>query len=261
MKRYIDLHAHPFKEYFQDPEAIIEESNKEGITRMFIVGTSLKDSEEVKEISKKYNYTFPIIGIHPNNSTNRDDLIELRNLVDDSIVGIGEIGFDFHYNDSPSKEEQEFFLRYQIELALEFKLPIIIHSRDSIVETFNILKEYKEKNTNMTIVLHSYSAGPNWVNKFLSLGAYLSFSGIVTFKNAKLMQDALKLTPIERLFYETDTPYLSPVPMRGKVNKPHYAIHTANFIAELKGIKVEELNKQVNENIESVFNLKKEKYG
>lgn len=261
MKKYIDLHAHPFKEYFEFPETIIEESYDLGITRIFIVGTSLKDSKEVKEISSKYNYTFPVIGIHPNSATNQDDLIELRKLVDDSIVAIGEIGFDFHYSDSPPKKEQEYFFRYQIELALEFQIPVIIHCRDATIETFNILKEYKDKNKNMKIVLHSYSSGPEWVEKFLNIGAYLSYSGVVTFKNAKETQEALQLTPIERLFYETDTPYLSPTPVRGKTNKPHHAIYTASFISQLKGISIEELNKQVNKNIELIFNLKKEKYG
>ncbi|MGL6125095.1 MAG: TatD family hydrolase [Metamycoplasmataceae bacterium] len=261
MKKYIDLHTHPFKEYFEFPEKVIEKSYREGIWRMFIVGTSLIDSKEVKEISRKYDFTFPIIGIHPNNSTNRNDLIDLEKMVDYSVVGIGEIGFDFHYDDSPSRQEQEFFFRYQIELALKFKLPIIIHSRDSTDETFILLKEYKEKNTDLKIILHSYSSGPEWVKKFLELGAYLSYSGIVTFKNAKSMQEALNLTPINRLFYETDTPYLTPTPMRGKINKPYYAIHIADFIAKSKGVTVEELNDQVNKNIELVFDLKKGKNG
>ncbi|MGL5204990.1 MAG: TatD family hydrolase, partial [Metamycoplasmataceae bacterium] len=157
------------------------------------------------------------------------------------------------------KEEQEFFFRQQIEIAIKNNLPIIIHSRDATEETFNLLNEYKDKERSLKIILHSYSSGPEWVDKFLSLGAYLSFSGIVTFKNAKSMQEALKITPINRIFYETDTPYLSPTPKRGKINKPYYAIHIANFIAEIKGITVEELNYQVNQNIEKVFYLKKEK--
>lgn len=259
MKKYIDLHAHPFKEYFESPNQIIEESHKEGVSKIFLVGTSLDDSKELKETSSKYNYTFPIIGIHPNNSTNKSDLVELKKMMDESIVGIGEIGFDFHYDDSPSKQEQEFFFRYQIELALEYQVPVIIHCRDSTKEIFDVLKEYKDKNKDFKIIIHSYSSGPDWVKKFLDLGAFLSFSGIVTFKNAKDVQEAALLTPIERLFYETDTPYLSPVPLRGKVNKPSHVIHTANFIAKLKNISVEKLNKQVNKNLEFMFNLKEEK--
>ncbi len=260
MKKYIDLHAHPFKEYFEFPEEIIEESFEMGIHRMFIVGTSLKDSKEVKNLTSKYNYTFPIIGIHPTSSHDQKDLIKLRALMDDSIVGIGEIGFDFHYDDSPSAIEQEIFFRYQIELALEYNVPVIIHTRDATIETFNILKEYKEKNSNFKIIIHSYSSGPEWVERFLSIGAYLSFTGVVTFKNAKDVQEAVRVTPIDRLFYETDTPYLSPVPMRGKVNKPHHAIYTAKFISEIKEISVEELNEQVNKNVDFIFNLKEEKY-
>ncbi|MGL5617509.1 MAG: TatD family hydrolase [Metamycoplasmataceae bacterium] len=261
MKKYIDLHAHPLKEYFDFPEIIIEKSYEKGITRLFIVGTTIEESKEVKDLCVKYNYTFPIIGIHPNSATNRSDLKELKKLVDDSIVGIGEIGLDFHYDDSPSKEEQKFFFRKQIEIALEKNIPIIIHSRDATEETFNLLKEYKDNHPSLRIILHSYSSGPEWVEKFLSIGAYLSFSGIVTFKSAKSMQEALRRTPIDKLFYETDTPYLTPTPKRGKINKPYYAIYIANFIAELKGITVDELNYQINKNIEYVFNLKKENNG
>ncbi|MGL5205602.1 MAG: TatD family hydrolase [Metamycoplasmataceae bacterium] len=261
MKRYIDLHSHPLKEYFEFPEIIIEKSYEKGITRLFIVGTTVEESKEVKSLCNKYNYAFPIIGIHPNSAMNRKDLEELKKLVDNSIVGIGEIGFDFHYEDSPSKEEQEFFFRRQIEIALEKDIPIIVHSRDATEETFELLKEYKYNNRNLKIILHSYSSGPEWVEKFLSIDAYLSFSGIVTFRNAKSMQDALKITPINKLFYETDTPYLTPTPKRGKINKPYYAIYIANFIAELKGITVDELNYQINKNIEDVFDLKKEYNG
>ncbi len=260
MKKYIDLHAHPFKEYFDDPYAIIEEAHQAGIDTMMIIGTCVENAKEVKELASKYPYTFPVIGIHPNDATNKDDLLSLRNLMDDSIVGIGEIGFDFHYDDSPSKEEQEVFFRYQVELALEFKIPVIIHCRDATLETFNLLQEYQKQHPDMKIVIHSYSSGPDWVERFLSIGAYLSFSGVVTFKNAKDVQEAAKITPIDRIFYETDTPYLSPAPMRGKVNKPSYAIHTAQFIADLKNISVEDLNAQVNQNVELVFNTKKRKY-
>ncbi len=260
MKKYIDLHAHPFKEYFEFPEKIIEESFEAGVKRMFIVGTSLEDSKEVKELTAKYNYTFPVIGIHPTGSNNPEDLIKLRELMDDSIVGIGEIGFDFHYDDSPSMIEQEKFFRYQIELAIEYNVPVIIHTRDATLATFDILKEYKEKYDHFKIVIHSYSSGPDWVDKFLSIGAYLSFSGVVTFKNAKDVQEAVKITPINRMFYETDTPYLSPVPMRGQVNKPHHSIYTAQYISKIKEISVEQLNEQVNKNIDLIFKLKKEQH-
>ncbi len=255
MKKYIDLHSHPFKEYFESPEKMIEKSHKLGIDTLFVVGTSLQDSIEVKSIAAKFDYTFPIIGIHPNEAKNKKDLIALRSLVDKSVIGIGEIGFDFHYDDSPSEQEQEVFFRYQIELALEFDIPVIIHMRESVEKTFGVLKEYKEQNNNFKIIIHSYSAGPEWVEKFLSIGAYFSFSGVITFKNAQNVRDAAILVPINKIFYETDTPYLAPVPFRGKMNLPYYAIYTAKLIAELKGISVEELNQQVNINVNNVFNI------
>ena len=260
MKKYIDLHSHPFKEYFEHPNKIIEDSHAKGIDRMFIVGTSIIDSKEVIELSNKYNYTFPIIGIHPNNAFDKKDLQKLKKLMNDSIVGIGEIGFDFHYNDSPSKEDQDLFFKYQIEIAVEYNIPIIVHTRDATEETFKVLKEYKEKYKKLKIIIHSYSSGPKWVEKFLSIGAYLSFSGILTFKNANETREALMKTPLESLFYETDTPYLTPEPFRGKTNLPHYSIYTAQLIAALKKITIEEINEKVNKNIELIFNLKKEKH-
>jgi TatD DNase family protein len=161
MKKYIDLHAHPFKEYFENPHQIIEDSHKAGIDTMMLIGTCVEDSKEVKELASKHTYTFPVIGIHPNDASNNDDLPKLRELMDQSVVAIGEIGFDFHYDDSPSQEQQEIFFRYQVELALEFDVPVIIHSRDSTEATFELLKEYKGKYPKMKIVIHSYSSGPD----------------------------------------------------------------------------------------------------
>lgn len=259
MKKYIDLHCHPFKEYFDSPDVIIRESINSGIGRMFIVGTSLIDSEEVINTCSKHKEAFPIIGIHPNNSFNKNDLLKLEKLLDNSVVGIGEVGFDFHYDNSPSKKDQEYFFRFQIELSIKLKLPIIVHTRDATQETFDVLKEYKEKNPELKIIIHSYSSGPKWVEKFLSIDAYLSYSGVITFKSALEARESVLLTPLNRIFYETDTPYLTPTPFRGKINLPHYSIYVADSIAKLKGISVEFLNEQVNKNIDIIFNLEKEK--
>ncbi|MGL4343351.1 MAG: TatD family hydrolase [Metamycoplasmataceae bacterium] len=258
MKKYIDLHCHPFREYFEEPIQIIEDSFNQGLDKMFLVGTDLNNCQEAISLSKLKNYTYAILGIHPNDAKNKQDLIALEkmiieNLDSQKIVGIGEVGLDYHYDDSPSKEDQIFFFKSQIEMALKYNLALIVHSREAAKDTYEILKNYKTNYPQLPIILHSYSYGLVWMEKFLAIGCYFSYSGIVTFKNAKEMQESALKTPLEALFYETDTPYLTPAPHRGKTNYPHYAIYVADFIASLKGISSQTLVDQVNKNLKKVF--------
>lgn len=253
MKKYIDLHCHPFKEYYENPDEIIENAFKSGVDKLFIVGTDLNNSKEVIKITSKHKKTYPIIGIHPNDCWNENIIDEFEKLIDDSIVGIGEIGLDFHYDDSPSKEMQKKCFIKQIEIARKNNLPIIVHSRDAHEETFNIIKKYKTKYPNMNFILHSYSSGPNYVDKYSKLGVYFSFSGIVTFKNAKDMQEAAKLVPLNLLFCETDSPYLTPTPFRGQINKPEYVIKIVEFIAKLKNVSDDVIIDNINKNIKKCF--------
>lgn len=252
-KKYIDLHCHPFKEYFENREEIIEDAKLSGVWKIFLVGTNLDNSKEAIDLSKNKEGVYPIVGIHPNECWDLKTIEKLETIIDESVVGIGEVGLDYHYQDSPSKEIQINCFKKQIEIAIKNKIPVIVHSRDAHEDTFKIIKEYKEKNQDLIFILHSYSSGPEYVEKYSKLGVYFSFSGIVTFKNANQMQEAAKLVPLDLILCETDTPYLAPTPHRGKVNLPKYVIDTTNFIAKLKGISIEQMLENINRNVFKCF--------
>ncbi len=253
MKKYVDLHCHPFLEYFANPDEIIENAKKNNIGILFLVGTDLKNSKEVIELSLKHNQVYPIIGIHPNDAWNVELINELEKLIDKNVVGIGEVGLDYHYDDSPSKEMQIQCFEKQIELAAKHNLPIIVHSRDAHEDTYQIIKKWKTKLPNLNFVLHSYSSGIEYVERYSKLNVYFSFSGVVTFKNAKDTQEAAKHVKLDLMFCETDTPYLTPEPHRGKQNLPDYVVHTTNFIANLKNVSIEEVLENINNNVKKVF--------
>lgn len=253
MKKYIDLHCHPFKEYFQNGKEIIKSAQEKGVEKIFVVGTNLENSKEAISIAKENEKVYPIIGIHPNDAWNEETIDELENLVDENVVAIGEVGLDYHYNNSPSKELQKKCFIKQIEIARKNNIPVVVHSRDAHEDTYLIIKEYKSKYPDLNFVIHSYSSGIEYVQKYSEIGVYFSFSGIVTFKNAKDVQEAAKAVPLNLIFCETDTPYLAPTPYRGKINYPEYVIETTKFIANLKNIEVDELLENINKNLKKCF--------
>ena len=143
----------------------------------------------------------------------------------------------------------------QVEIANKNNIPVIVHSRDAHEDTYELIKEFKNKYPKLNFILHSYSSGPDYVQKYVDLGVYFSFSGVVTFKNAKDTQQAVKLVPLNLIFCETDTPYLAPTPYRGKTNLPDYVIETTNFIANIKNISVDELLENIHKNLKECFNI------
>lgn len=254
-KEYIDLHCHPFIEYFDNPKEIIKDSYQAGLKKMFLVGTNIDNSKEAIELANNFSYAYSAIGIHPTEAYNKKDLNKIESFLKDNnkVVAIGEVGLDYHYSDSPSKEQQIYFFKKQIELALKYQLALIVHSRDAAEDTYQIIKKYAKQSRNLKIILHTYAYDLEYLEKFNKLGCYFSYSGIVTFKNAIQMQECALQTPLNRIFYETDTPYLTPTPFRGKTNYPKYAIYVANFIAKLKNIDINLFLKAVNKNVSTVF--------
>lgn len=253
MKKYIDLHAHPFQEYFSDCDEIISQAQKAGVHKMLLVGTDLKNSQEAITLSQKHQGVYPVIGIHPNDSWDPQLIDQLAQLITPDVVAIGEVGLDYHYDNSPTKEVQKECFIKQIELAHQYHIPVIVHSRDAHEDTYQIIKEYKLKYPDLIFILHSYSSGIAYVAKYAQLGVYFSFSGVVTFKNAQAVREAAQAVPLELIFCETDTPYLSPVPYRGKQNLPQYVIETTKFIAQLKSIDLDLLLEQINKNFAKCF--------
>ncbi len=238
---------------FDDYKEILQNAFDKGVYKMFVVGCEEKTIPETLELAKEYENIHPIIGIHPNDSTGAEDAEFVRRHLTDDVIAIGEIGLDFHWEDNPSRETQIASLEAQLELAMEKGIPAVIHSRDANEETLKVIGQEKYKD--LQIVMHSYAYGAEHLQDYLDLGCYLSFSGIVTFKNAKDFKEAAKMIPLDRLLSETDSPYLAPIPHRGKKNQPAYVIDTIKHITELREEKLEDVLEAIEKNVKDVFNV------
>lgn len=255
MKYLYDSHAHLDDERFdQDREDIIKSLKSNGISLVVNPGADIKSSRRAMELSYKYSNIFAGVGIHPQEASHykEEDLEILRKWAEDpKVVAIGEIGLDYYYG-KDNKEEQIKLFKEQMRLACEMSLPVIIHMRDATEDTYNILKEYEGK---VRGVMHCYSGSVEMAELFMQLGYYISLAGVVTFKNAKAAKDVAKAIPLERLLIETDSPYLTPEPNRGKRNEPKYVKHVADKICELRGISLQELSETTRKNTEELFGL------
>ncbi|QJG66308.1 TatD family hydrolase [Mycoplasma phocoeninasale] len=252
--KYIDVHTHPFKEYYEDPYQTVVEWHKNNMEKLFICGTSREDSVELLDLCGREDYLFPIIGIHPTLSKGAEDGEFIENIINKDVVAIGEIGLDYHYDNSPSKEIQKSSFIAQLEIAKKYNIAAMLHIRDALEDAYEIISQPQYQD--LKIIFHSFSGDENFVRKCLGhKNFYFSISGVVTFKNAKILQDAVKLIPIDRLFCETDTPYLAPTPMRGKPNISPYVMYTYQYIANLKNIGEEKLVSQIQNNVKKVFKI------
>jgi len=253
----IDTHCHlTFEGLADDAEALVERSCAAGVTAWVTVGTDMHHNRKVIELSEQFDNMYAAIGIHPHDAKDvtGDVLAELRDLAQhDKVVAIGETGLDFHYNFSPPKEQRRAFAA-QLKLAAEANLPVIVHSREAFDETVDVLDQHGDGIRK--VVFHCFSGPGEHARIVLGKGWYVSFTGVVTFKNAEKVRDAAAIVPLERMMLETDCPYMSPVPMRRqKVNEPALMIHTARFMAELKKLDLNEFAKAVTNTSMGFFNL------
>lgn len=235
----IDTHCHVFKEYYPDISKIISDLSSNGVDKIIICGCDLKSNIEVLETISKYDNVYGAIGFHPTELTNinESDLIWLEEHINDKkIVAIGEIGLDYHY-DETDKIKQSFYFKKQIELSIKYNKPIIIHSRDSINDTYNVLNMY----SGIKGVLHAYNGSIEMAEKFIDMGLFLGVGGVITFKNAKNIIDVVKNVGISHLLLETDSPYLTPEPYRGNINNPIYIQYVAKKISDILNISVYEV--------------------
>lgn len=253
---FIDSHAHlDDKKFDRDRDMIIKNLRSNGIEIVVNVGADLKSSKSTVELAKEYENIYAVIGVHPHSASelNRDAIETLKSLSkEEKVVAIGEIGLDFYYDNSPRDIQRSAF-KTQIQLAKELSLPIVIHSRQADQETFDTIKELKDEN--LKVLLHCYSGSVELAEEYLKLGCYISLGGPVTFKNARVPKEVAKMVPLDRLLVETDCPYLTPVPYRGKRNEPMFVKYTAEKIAEIKGIELEELAKSTLENTRKFFSI------
>lgn len=254
----IDTHCHLHSAEFDlIREDLIAQIQNLGI-EVISVGTSIDDSKKAIALSKQYKFINSSVGIHPHEyeSVNLDSsLLEINNILNtNKVVALGECGFDFYYHISDeAKIKQEALFRLHLDLAAQYHKPVIIHTRDSFDDTYRVLSDYK----GLTIILHCFTGDKNWVNKFNTLNniIYFSFSGIITFKNTDLIQDAVKQVSMDRLLVETDSPYLAPVPHRGKQNTPLFLINNIDKIADLLGLNSSDIVKILDQNARRAFNI------
>jgi len=252
----IDSHCHldhePLHENLSD---IISRSKNVGITKLLTICTTLESFENIKTIIKKDQMIYGTYGIHPhetlNNQVDKKTIIRSVN-ENKKIIGIGETGLDFFYNYS-DKDRQISSFKAHIEASIELDKPIIIHSRDAEKETFDILNYYKNKN--LKILMHCFTGSLEFSKKLIDLDAFFSASGIITFKNSTELQDTFKTIPLEKLLIETDSPFLAPIPMRGKKNEPSFIKYTLAKLSSLKETTDEIMSKITTDNFNKLFNL------
>lgn len=251
-----DTHTHLNVEQFKDeiPE-VMERARELGVSEMAVVGFDTPTIEKSLELSHTYENIYSIIGWHPTEAGSYTKEIETKlqqQLEDERVVALGEIGLDYYWMEDP-KEVQDKVFRRQIAIAKEIKLPISIHTRDAIEDTYKILKE--EKIHNIGGIMHSFSGDVEWAKRFLDLGMHISFSGVVTFKKAFEVHEAASFVPLDKLLVETDAPYLAPIPYRGKRNEPGYTRYVVEKLAELRNLPFEEVAKITQENAHKLFRI------
>lgn len=252
---FFDSHAHYNDDTFKsNRDELIKEMYEDEITNIICAGYSLEKSKEAIKISEKYSHIYAICGISPNDLTENTfkELEEIEEISkNNKVVGIGEIGLDYYWN-KDNKEFQKEVFKKQIEIANKLNLPIVIHSRDAWIDTIEIIKN---NNVNKKGVFHCCQLNQELIKEALKLDFYISFSGNITFKNAK-SAGCIELVPNDRILIETDSPYLSPEPLRGTINNSKNVKLVAQKIAEVKNMNIEEVAKMTRENAMRIFNIK-----
>jgi TatD DNase family protein len=250
----IDSHCHLDHEpLYSDLSNIIRRSKNVGIEKLLTISTSHESFLRIKEILNKDAMIYGTIGVHPHETKNNNitsDFI-VQNLKENKkIIGIGETGLDFFYNNS-DKETQIKSFREHIKASIKTNSPLIIHSRNAEVDTYNILNDYK--NENLKILMHCFTGSKDFAEKLLTLNSFFSASGIITFKNATDLQETFKFLPLDKILIETDSPFLAPVPNRGKKNEPAFIEYTATKLSEIKNISKSQLISKTTKNFNNLF--------
>lgn len=251
----VDTHCHiHFSDYPLDPQTVITEAIAEGVTRMICVGCTLEDSKLGVAMAKKYDAIWSAIGLHPHEAQHYVDntkaLQEFRSLAtQNKLIAIGEIGLDYYYSHSPSRDQKEL-LRYQLGLAVEHALPVIFHVRDAFEDFWPIYDEY-----NVPGVIHSFSAGLKEVEQIIKRDLYIGLNGIMTFTKNAVQLDTAKQIPLTSIVLETDAPFLTPTPYRGTICQPKHVRATAEFLSNLRSISLKDFEHATTRNAEALFNF------
>ena len=253
---YFDSHAHINDRRFDDDRSeLIKSLFENGIYAFCEIGYDIESSKKAVELANQYERIYAAVGVHPADVDKLDDnglVIIEKMLSREKVVALGEIGLDYHFDDSPGRDCQKKWFEAQIEVAKANNMPIVVHSRDAIEDTINILKASGYYNG----IIHCYSGSVESAKILLDMGFYISISGPVTFKNAGKLLDVAKYIPSDRILIETDCPYLAPEPYRGKRNCPLYVKNVCEKIASLRGVDTEEFAKITKNNAKAVYKIK-----
>ncbi len=251
----IDSHCHlDHDPLFKNLNQIILNCKNEGVEKILTICTTKKSFKNIIDIVKIDKIIYGTFGIHPHETNNNilaiDEIIQPIK-ENEKIIGVGETGLDFYYNNSDKTSQIKSFINH-IEASIDLKMPLIVHSRNAEEETFEILNKYKKKK-DIKILMHCFTGSQKFAKKLLSLDAFFSASGIITFKNSIDLQSTFKEIPSEKLLIETDSPFLAPVPMRGKKNEPSYVKYTLKKLSEITNIDFQELDKITTNNFNRLF--------
>ncbi len=249
-----NTHTHLNDSQVIDVDTLVQNAHNNNVTHMAVVGSDFQTSVKALEIAKHYENIYAICGLHPNDSELFNDSLQIffPLLQDPRTIGIGEIGLDYHYENT-NKEKQKYYFEKFLSLASEIHKPVIIHCRDAYLDTYELLEKYHQKLDG--IILHCYSGSVEMMQRFLKLGCYISIAGTVTFKNAKEIKEVVQSVPLNKLLVETDDPYLTPVPYRGKQNQPAYVVFVIQEIAKLKAMNYDDIAAITFNNAKKVFHL------
>ncbi|GAA0536127.1 TatD DNase family protein [Rhizomicrobium palustre] len=252
---FVDSHCHlEYDSFAEEGSAVIERAQAVGVNTCVTIGTKLSTFPKTLAVAERYDNVWCTVGVHPHDAAT-EPLTDPAALLDAAkhpkVIGIGETGLDYYYDHSPRAEQATNFLVH-IDAATQTGLPLIIHTRDAEDDTIAMLEE-KMKRAPFKAVLHCFSGTAKLAEAGLKMGFYLSASGVITFKNAEPLREVFRSVPMDRLLVETDSPYLAPIPHRGKRNEPSFVVHTAKVLAELKGISLEELGQVTTDNFFRLF--------
>ncbi|QPN29263.1 TatD family hydrolase [Brucella sp. BO2] len=251
----VDSHCHlDFADFEPERDAVVQRALNAGIKRMVTISTRVRKFDAIRTLAETYEAVYCSVGTHPNNAHEElditaDDLVRLAE--HPKVVAIGEAGLDYHYDYAPKEAQQRGFLAH-IDAARRTQLPLVIHARSADADMAEILEKETEKGA-FPFILHCFSSGRALAKKGIELGGYISFSGILTFKNSADIREVASIVPRDRLLVETDAPYLAPVPHRGKRNEPSFVQHTAAVLAETIGVSPEEIAAITSDNVFRLF--------
>ena len=254
----IDSHCHlDYENLYTQLDDVIQRAEANNVKFLLTICTTLKSYEKIKIIIKKYKNVYGTFGIHPHETKNFKNIDSkfILNLKRDNekIIGIGETGLDYYYNHSDKKIQKKSFIEH-IRAASELNIPVIVHSRNAEPDTFDILQSEK-KNSNFKILIHCFTGSKSFAKKLIDINCYISVSGIITFDKTGDLTEAVKNIPLENLLVETDSPYLAPIPYRGKYNEPSYIVHTVDKLSKIKNVSKVDIMLYTTRNFYKIFSI------